>query len=341
MPQHAMPPACSLDDVTVVFQCPKLQHAGLSYNHVTSLPPAAVLQSSPILSLDLSHNDMGALRDATLSLAKLPQLANLSLAGNPLCLQPDYQHSVRTSLTRLLFHDGERLDSLSGSRPATVQRPGGGRGLSGPATHLEVTMSALSVDTNPFQPILDRWQQQIGEAEAANATVPPTLDMPALPMQPVYYHVDIMDPDGEALQPAGQTASVLGLLHTHAAVFGVLSDDLRWCAQPAAKPSMRGGAACFTRLFACRGGVQLHTAPGASPYPSGCGNPLRPKAQSCKGCSGRQGCDGRQQEGQASQRQGKAGGELRSWATRYYSVIASLRCLHMDPQAASLLLTLP
>lgn len=99
--------ACSLADITVVFECPSLQHAGISYNHVSSLPAAAVLQQSPLLSLDLSHNNMSSLRAATLSLAKLPQLSNLNLAGNPLCLMPDYQHSVRTSLTRLFLHDGE------------------------------------------------------------------------------------------------------------------------------------------------------------------------------------------------------------------------------------------
>ncbi len=99
---------------------PALLHAGLSYNSVASLAdwgPAAA--ESPLISLDLSHNDLCSLDDALAHLRTLPALERLVLAGNPLCLCRDYAARVARGLPGLKTLDGE---------PVTSTAPGAGAG---------------------------------------------------------------------------------------------------------------------------------------------------------------------------------------------------------------------
>eukprot|EP00198_Chlamydomonas_reinhardtii_P013051 XP_001702388.1 predicted protein [Chlamydomonas reinhardtii] len=111
--------ANKLRAIDPVFQSASLQHAGLAYNCVAVLPPEEALRGSPLLSLDLAHNDLEGLAPTLSALAALPSLAALNLGGNPVALGPRYVLEVRQRLRQLMFLDGQRLDLPAGSRPGT------------------------------------------------------------------------------------------------------------------------------------------------------------------------------------------------------------------------------
>ncbi|GFR43570.1 hypothetical protein Agub_g4665 [Astrephomene gubernaculifera] len=108
-----------LQHVEPVFRSTSLQHVGLSYNRVSYLP-GELLPTSPLMSLDLSHNDLEGLVNTLVQLSWLPSLAALSLAGNPLALVPRYAAEARGRLKQLMFLDGQRLDLPPSSRPGTA-----------------------------------------------------------------------------------------------------------------------------------------------------------------------------------------------------------------------------
>ena len=112
--QNLFAGANRLRSAAPALSAPALLHAGLSYNNVASLAdwgPAAA--ESPLISLDLSHNDLCSLDDALAHLQTLPALERLVLAGNPLCLCRDYAVRVARGLPRLKTLDGEPVSSAA------------------------------------------------------------------------------------------------------------------------------------------------------------------------------------------------------------------------------------
>lgn len=109
-PCHAMMFLSSirrLSAIDEVFRCPALEHVGLAFNNVRLLPPAAAITgNNSIISLDLSDNDLASLDSICSKLATLPQLRNLSLKGNPMCLLPSYYRTCRNTLVDLTHFDG-------------------------------------------------------------------------------------------------------------------------------------------------------------------------------------------------------------------------------------------
>ena len=103
---RGQPVLCRLKAADVVFLCPALQHASLAYNALQSLP-SDLFPSSPLLSLDLNHNNLADLDWVLSQLLLLDSLASLSLRGNPLCLQPSYAVLLRQTLTKLVYVDGQ------------------------------------------------------------------------------------------------------------------------------------------------------------------------------------------------------------------------------------------
>ncbi|PNW75080.1 hypothetical protein CHLRE_12g497450v5 [Chlamydomonas reinhardtii] len=278
--------ANKLRAIDPVFQSASLQHAGLAYNCVAVLPPEEALRGSPLLSLDLAHNDLEGLAPTLSALAALPSLAALNLGGNPVALGPRYVLEVRQRLRQLMFLDGQRLDLPAGSRPGTStsvnssfhhqasgqqsmrhqsttfgvagggggggpdglsRMPGGasahgslvrpqmhgGGGSAGPgpgrsfaggsggafsphttvhfeesegdlggaaeASALELELRGLEASEDPFGPVKARWAEQISTAEELGMTVPPVLELPDPPMQPVLYHIELADLEGTPL----------------------------------------------------------------------------------------------------------------------------------------------
>ncbi|KAG2445698.1 hypothetical protein HXX76_000305 [Chlamydomonas incerta] len=276
--------ANKLRAIDPVFESASLQHAGLAYNCVAVLPPEEALRGSPLLSLDLAHNDLEGLVPTLTALAALPSLAALSLGGNPVALGPRYVAEVRARLRQLMFLDGQRLDLPAGSRPGTSTsvnssfhhqasaagqqsmrhqsttfgvggggpdglsrmpggasahgslvrpQPHGGGGSAGPgpgrsfaggqggafsphttvhfeesenelgggaeASALELELRGLEASEDPFGPVKVRWAEQISTAEELGMTMPPVLEMPDPPMQPVVYHIELADVEGTPL----------------------------------------------------------------------------------------------------------------------------------------------
>ncbi|GLC44062.1 hypothetical protein PLESTB_000933400 [Pleodorina starrii] len=160
--------ANKLQRIEPVFRSQSLQHVGLAYNRVSELPPEAVLAGSPLLSLDLSHNDLEGLASTLGQLALLPSLAALSLGGNPLALLPRYVGEVRGRIKQLLYLDGMRLDLPANSRPGTANSvgPGGGGGSSGRQLHHQHSSTAglLGAAAASLAPSTSGNNRQLGPA---------------------------------------------------------------------------------------------------------------------------------------------------------------------------------
>ena len=104
--------ANKLTNDTVVGLCSNgagrsLEHAGLSYNRITALPPPAALAGGlPVLiSLDLSHNDLCDLGAFVRAVSALPMLRCLWAEGNPLVLVQHWRKAVLSALPRLVRLD--------------------------------------------------------------------------------------------------------------------------------------------------------------------------------------------------------------------------------------------
>ncbi|KXZ43336.1 hypothetical protein GPECTOR_94g658 [Gonium pectorale] len=98
---------------------------------------------------------------------------------------------------------GASVRSLAGaansaffSQHATVRFEEGGEG--GPeVTALSLSLSGLRPAEDPFAAVTARWAEQIAVAEELGLTTPPTLDIPDPPLQPVIYHVEMTDVEGD------------------------------------------------------------------------------------------------------------------------------------------------
>jgi Leucine-rich repeat (LRR) protein len=66
--------SCSLANADILFRLPNLQHAGLSYNMICSLPKDLLPGCTSLLSLDISHNSMDSLDQTFASIQALPSL---------------------------------------------------------------------------------------------------------------------------------------------------------------------------------------------------------------------------------------------------------------------------
>jgi hypothetical protein len=97
-----------------------------------------------------------------------------------------------------------RVVSVQGavcSALAGVQEEGGAREGPRHVTAMELSLAGLRPAEDPFDWLRRRWAAQIAEAEAAGATLPPQLETPVPPLQPVTLHVELADPDGEPTWP--------------------------------------------------------------------------------------------------------------------------------------------
>lgn len=187
----------------MLFRLPALLHAGLSYNRIASLPPLSTLASCPLVSLDLSHNDLCDLGGALSALSALPHLRSLSLAGNPLCLLPGYP-SLPAALPALLFLDGGRIEqplaATTRADPAAViagiQAAAAAAG-DDPCIPLSLNLFNLAIDEAPT--ILETLYPIPPTPVQTDPSLPPP--DPPVPPQPkaVFYHVELALPDGTAL----------------------------------------------------------------------------------------------------------------------------------------------
>ncbi len=93
---------------------PSLQHLGLGFNPIHSLPSAAELQAcTSLLCLDLSQCDLEDLKHTLCTLTALPSLQSLFLQGNPLCLHPAYRAAICQApwQAKLVLLDGQASQS--------------------------------------------------------------------------------------------------------------------------------------------------------------------------------------------------------------------------------------
>lgn len=237
-----------LDDISVLLGCPKLLHANVAYNRLALLrmPPRPAL-CAPLLSLDLSHNNLCHLPSLLEQLRQLPTLQVLALAGNPLCLQHGYRDAVRKELPGLKYLDGRKIDlmersrspppqppspkksSRAGSRSSSPQRsraPSARRRSRGDLAEASeanaqeekdeerpimvvLDLGNLEVLEDPFADVKAQWAVEAAAAEAAAAALlaaggkassEPAASAPGAapkpPMHPVYYHFEMVDPEG-------------------------------------------------------------------------------------------------------------------------------------------------
>lgn len=97
-----------LADISPIWSCPALLHVSLSYNSVSAIAaPPTVLQQCPIVSLDLSHNDITRVTSVAPSLSLLPKLQALGIKGNPLCLDPSKRAALLRCLPLLQYVDNQ------------------------------------------------------------------------------------------------------------------------------------------------------------------------------------------------------------------------------------------
>lgn len=125
--------ANSLTSADAIFSCQQLVHVGLAYNHISTLVSTAAatdtttkpgrqssssaaagdgstssaLNSSNIMCLDLSHNDVSDLTLILEQLQQLPKLRALQLQGNPVALLPHYKSALLKQLPQLVYLDGQ------------------------------------------------------------------------------------------------------------------------------------------------------------------------------------------------------------------------------------------
>ncbi|GAX74675.1 hypothetical protein CEUSTIGMA_g2123.t1 [Chlamydomonas eustigma] len=103
-----------LENIDIVFKCPRLQHAGAAYNNVRDLPQhSEIFKSSSLISLDMGYNSLRHALHTCKLLSDLPYLQNLNLSGNPMCLLPSYADNVKASLKGLKYFDHMKLDALA------------------------------------------------------------------------------------------------------------------------------------------------------------------------------------------------------------------------------------
>ena len=85
-----------ITDASPAFELPCAVHVGLAHNRIGALPPPEVTaRAEALISLDLTHNDLCVADDALASLAAMPSLRALSLAGNPVAMAPGFSRRGR------------------------------------------------------------------------------------------------------------------------------------------------------------------------------------------------------------------------------------------------------
>jgi Leucine-rich repeat (LRR) protein len=106
--------ANSIVTVDAAWSCKQLLQLNLSFNAVSTLVNSnapdsrgLLLAGSPVMVLDLAHNNICDLSAALCHLQQLSRLQSLSLAGNPVSLLPSYQAVILQQLPRLQYLDGQ------------------------------------------------------------------------------------------------------------------------------------------------------------------------------------------------------------------------------------------
>lgn len=81
---------------------------------------------------------------------------------------------------------------------------GSGEAVTRDATAVTLTLRGLRPAEDSFGWLKRRWEEQIATAEELSMTVPPTLEVPVPPLQPVVLHIEMTDVEGEwAKRPIG------------------------------------------------------------------------------------------------------------------------------------------
>ncbi|KAF5837584.1 hypothetical protein DUNSADRAFT_4155 [Dunaliella salina] len=206
-----------LSNVDVLFRLPSLQHAGLSFNRIETLPQALLPTCTSLLSLDISHNSMTSLDQTFASLQALPNLQVLGLQGNPICLLPNYSTKLQEEVApKLVYLNGQKLDAVSANRPQgasqlprtqssirarqtvavppnAAQGSGGDAlqlGASGGDTNLRIELKNLTLGgvPDPYASLHKLWAE---EQAAAQATGQPATFTLLPPPQPVVYYFEL------------------------------------------------------------------------------------------------------------------------------------------------------
>ncbi|KAF6260347.1 hypothetical protein COO60DRAFT_899706 [Scenedesmus sp. NREL 46B-D3] len=143
--------------------------------------------SSPLMSLDLSHNDITELSAVLKQLQQLPALRSLSLKGNPASLAAGYKEAVLQALPQLLYFDGQKIDGISvsapGSRPGTTGRrprsakPAAAAATAAAAAAAEDQAAESSSMAAGAQSFLATASSMLGCAAACERTVPLLLQL--------------------------------------------------------------------------------------------------------------------------------------------------------------------
>jgi hypothetical protein len=84
----------------------------------STAPRAPPARSSPLVSFDLSHNDLSDLPATLSALSQLPALQSLALAGTPAALAPGYHAACLACLPRLTYLDGSAASEAAGPEQA-------------------------------------------------------------------------------------------------------------------------------------------------------------------------------------------------------------------------------
>mmetsp|Transcript_17230 Transcript_17230/g.28977 ORF Transcript_17230/g.28977 Transcript_17230/m.28977 type:complete len:503 (-) Transcript_17230:1395-2903(-) len=125
-----------LTDLEWLFKCRGLLYASVPCNRIESLPDSMNnLELLPLISLDLSYNNIADLMETAHRLESLRKLRSLILQGNPCALLPTYHKVVKAHLPHLALFDGvevqakdddarQRRKSHDGSQQGELERSG-------------------------------------------------------------------------------------------------------------------------------------------------------------------------------------------------------------------------
>lgn len=201
-----VPYPCRLRSADVLFRLAGLTHLGLSYNTISSFPSLGILSCCPLVSLDLSQNDLEDLGATLQCLSAMPRLKNLSLKGNPLSLMPAYPAVIPDALPRLLYLDGAKLVqpmvAVTKPDPQAVIRDICDEAAANGPPHLplQLTLNDLWVaEAASIMGTLYPQPPEPGSAQGSPAGSPAPEPMAAPEPKAVFHHFELQLADGTPL----------------------------------------------------------------------------------------------------------------------------------------------
>ena len=158
-----------ITDASPAFELPCAVHVGLSHNRIGALPPPEVTaRAEALMSLDLTHNDLCVADDALASLAAMPSLRALSLAGNPVAMAPGFSRAVADALPELLMLDGVTLERPPPGHPEDDDGCAPRTGV--PPTAVTIKFKVTNASCEPDPPIDDLGDERDGDNEKGSRT---------------------------------------------------------------------------------------------------------------------------------------------------------------------------